>query len=188
MLELLLTASDGGTAWRHLLAEGEARAGWECVGPLGLAKRLGRLYGLRGEPAPHPERLAAYAARLARLDDGTRSFSRSRREDPWGVAAFLLGLRDGLRGLEWGGGDLDGSPRLADLAAAERAGGAGLPPLLPGAEDVLAALAAEIERAPSLPEPLAIRVAAPEPSLDPVLRRVLASLEARGARVERARG
>jgi hypothetical protein len=36
VLELLLTASDGGTAWRHALAVGEARTGWECAGPLGL--------------------------------------------------------------------------------------------------------------------------------------------------------
>src|SRR6266540_2383272 len=115
MLELLLTARDGGTAWRHLFAPGQARAGWECVGPLGLAKRLGRLFGVRGEPAPHAERVSAYATRLAELDDGARSFSRSRASDPWGVASYLLALRDRLRAGEWDGGALAGSPRPADL-------------------------------------------------------------------------
>jgi hypothetical protein len=43
MLQLLLAPNDGGTAWRHALAPGEARAGWECLGPQGLARRVGRL-------------------------------------------------------------------------------------------------------------------------------------------------
>jgi ATP-dependent helicase/nuclease subunit B len=186
MLDLLVTASDGGTAWRHLFADGEARAGFECVGPLGLAKRVGRLYGVRGEPAPRADRVSAYAARLARLDDGARPFSASREEDPWGVAAYLLGLRDRLRAAEWDGRDLDGSARLADLAALERLEAPGLSPIPPGLEDVLAALAAEIERSPSVPEPLAIRVAAPDAALDAVVLRVLTALAACGARVEHA--
>jgi hypothetical protein len=186
VLDLLLTPSDGGTAWRHALAEGKARAGWECVGPLGLAKRLGRLHGLRGEPAPHPERVSAYAARLALLDDEGRSFSRSRVSDPWGVAAFLLDLRDLLRAAGWDGGPLDGSPRLADLAAAERLEAPGLSPLPPGLGDVFAALLAEIERAASLPEPLAIRVSAPDMAFEPIVRRVVDALASKGAKVERA--
>lgn len=185
MLRILLTASDGGTAWRHALAPGEARAGWECLGPLGLAKRLGRLYGLRGEPAPHAERVSAYAARLARLEaEGPRSFSTSRAKDPFGVAAFLLGLRDLLRAGGWDLGPLESSPRLADLAAAERLAAPGLSPVPPGLADVFAALLAEVERTDALPEPLAIRVAAPEAALDPILRRVLAALARRGAAIE----
>jgi ATP-dependent helicase/nuclease subunit B len=182
MLEILLTATDGGTAWRHALAAGEARAGWECVGPLGLAKRLGRLYGLRGEPAPHAERVSAFAARLALLDDGRRSFSRSRAKDPWGVAAWLLGLRDLLRAAGWDGRPLDGSPRLADLSAAERLAAPELPPLPPGLADVFALLLAEIERAAALPEPLAIGVA-PAAALDECVRRALAALAAKDAAV-----
>ncbi len=147
--------------------------------------RVGRLYGLRGDPAPHPERVSAYAARLALQDDGARSFSRSRANDPWGVAAFLLGLRDLLRASEWNGGDLDGSPRLADLAALERLDAPGLPAIPPGLADLLALLLAEIERAPSVPEPLSIRVAAPDAAFDPLLLRLLAALVAKGATVER---
>jgi len=186
MLDLLLTATDGGTAWRHQLAPGEARTGWECVGPLGLAKRLGRLYGLRGEPAPHAERVSACAARLALLDDGARSFSPSRAKDPWGVAAFVLGLRDLLRAAQWDGGALDGSPRLTDLAAVERLEAPGLSPIPVGLPDVFALLLAEIERAPSVPERLAIRVAAPDAAFDPILRRVLDALHTKGVTVERA--
>ncbi len=187
MLELVLTTPDGGTAWRHALAEGEARAGWECVGPLGLAKRLGRLYGVRGEPAPHPERVAGYAARLALLDDGARSFSGSRASDPWGVAAFLLGLRDLLRAAEWDGGRLYGSsPRLADIAEAEALAAPGLSQLPPGLADVFAVLLAEIERASSLPEPLAIRIASTDAAFDPIVRRILDVLVAKGAMVEGA--
>lgn len=186
MLELDLAPSDGGTAWRHALAAGAARAGWECVGPLGLAKRLGRLYGLRGEPAPQPERVSAYAARLARLDDDARSFSRSRARDPWGVAAYLLGLRDRLRAAGWDGGPLDGSPRLLDLAAAERLEAPGLNAIPPGLADVLASILAEVERSPGLPEPLTVRLLADEAAFDPVLRAVLAALAARGAALSTA--
>ncbi len=54
MLHLLLTPSDGGTAWRHLLADGEARAGFECVGPIGLARRLALRARARPLPITHP--------------------------------------------------------------------------------------------------------------------------------------
>src|SRR5271167_4729066 len=69
MLTLLLTPTDGGTGWRHALASGEARAGWECTGPLGLAQRIGRILGYHPRLATPPERVAAFAERLARLDD-----------------------------------------------------------------------------------------------------------------------
>lgn len=183
MLELALATSDGGTAWRHALAAGEARAGWECVGPLGLTKRLGRLYGLRGEPVPRPERVSVYASRLAQVDDGARSFSESRRRDPWGVASYLLGLRDRLRSAGWDGRALDGSPRLRDLALVERHQAPGLLPVPPGLADLLATLLVEIERSPELPEPFTLRLLAEEASFDPVVRAVLGRLAARGATV-----
>ena len=40
MLDLLLAAHDGGTSWRQLFKPGEARAGFECVGPAGLARSV----------------------------------------------------------------------------------------------------------------------------------------------------
>ncbi|MEI7745882.1 MAG: hypothetical protein WCK58_19265, partial [Chloroflexota bacterium] len=74
-LHLLLSPTDGGTTWRHLLAPGEARAGFEPVGPLGLVRRLGRILGMPGEAAGAPERLASFTQRLDQHDDGSRSYS-----------------------------------------------------------------------------------------------------------------
>ena len=122
MLTLLLSAQDGGTAWRHLLAEGEARAGFEPVGPLHLVRRVGRLLGVPAEPATGPERLAAWALRLDRHDDRARAYSASRAQDPFGVARHLLSLRDQLRLAGWDGRALDGSGRLRDLAGLEATG------------------------------------------------------------------
>ena len=181
MLHLLLTPSDGGTAWRHLLADGEARAGFECLGPLGLARRLGRVTGIPAQPAPAPDRLAAYERRLERHDDGRRSYSASRKSDPFGVAAFLLSLRDRLRLAGWRGGALHGSLRIEDLAAIEALGEPAPPPGLP---DVLDALAAEIGRIRQLPYSLAIRLSVPREGFPPLLLHLLDLLAASGVAVE----
>ncbi len=183
MLHLLLTPSDGGTAWRHLLAEGEARAGFECVGPLGLAKRLGRILGLPAEPATAPDRLAAFEPRLQRHDDGHRSYSASRKNDPFGVAAFLLTVRDRLHLAGWQGGSLRGSARLEDLAGIEAFEGPGL---LRGLPDVLGGLATEVERIRRLPLSLRVRLSAPREGFPPLLLRLLDALAAAGATVEDA--
>ena len=95
-LDLLLTVQDGGTSWRQLLEPGEARAGFECVGSMGLARRIGRVLGVPARSAEAPRRLAAFARKLDQHDDGHRSYSASRRNDPFGVARFLLALRDAL--------------------------------------------------------------------------------------------
>ncbi len=183
MLSILLTPADGGTAWRHQLAPGEARAGWECVGPLGLASRVGRILGFPADPAPSPDRVAAFAARLERHDDRARSYSESRRADPFGAASYLLGLRDRLRLGGWGRGPLAGSRRLEDLAALEALSEPALPP---GFADVLAGLAGAVEREGKLPVGLAIRLAAPREGFAPLLLRLLAALEAAGAAVAEA--
>lgn len=183
MLTLLLSAHDGGTAWRHLLAEGEARAGFEPVGPLGLARRLGRVLGVPAEIAGAPERLAAYVRRLDAHDDGaSRSYSASRRQDPFGVARYLLGLRDALRLLGWDGRALDGSARLADLAALERLA----PPLPPGLPDVVAELAAGVAAPGTLPFPIRIELGASRRAFAPLFRRLLDALAAAGATVVEA--
>ncbi len=181
MLHLLLTPSDGGTAWRHLLADGEARAGFECVGPLGLARRLGRILGLPAQPASAPDRLAAFDRRLERHDDGHRSYSASRKNDPFGVAAFLLALRDRLRLAGWRAGTLQGSARLEDLGAIEALGEPALPPGFP---DVIDALVTEVERIRRLPHPLAVHLSAPREGFSPLLLRLLDALAAAGVAVE----
>jgi len=183
MLSLLLTPADGGTAWRQLLAPGEARAGWECVGPLGLAQRLGRILGHATRPGAAPDRIAACAARLAAHDDGTRCYTASRRSDPTGVAAFLLSLRDRLRLAGWSGGPLAGSARLGDLAAVEALGE---PPLPPGHADVLEALVVAVGAAGTLPLALDVELAAPRPAYAPRLRDLLDALVRAGAAVRDA--
>ncbi len=183
MLDLLLAPSDGGTAWRHFLAEGEARAGFECVGPLGLARRLGRILGLAAEPAAPPDRLAALGQRLERHDDGHRSYSASRKNDPFGVATFLLTLRDRLRLAGWQGGLLRGSARIEDLAGIEALEDPALPLGFP---DILGALSTEVERIRRFPLPLAVRLAAPREGFPPLLLRLLDALAAAGATVEDA--
>ncbi|ABS28188.1 PD-(D/E)XK nuclease family protein [Anaeromyxobacter sp. Fw109-5] len=180
MLTLLLSAHDGGTAWRHLLAEGEARAGFEPVGPLGLVRRLGRIVGIPAELATAPERLASYGLRLDAHDDGrSRSYSASRRQDPFGVARYLLGLRDALRLLGWDGGALDGSARLADLAALEQLG----PPLPASLPDVIAELTDGVVAHGKLPFPVRIELCASRRAFPPLFRRLLDALAGAGATV-----
>jgi hypothetical protein len=179
MLTLLLYAQDGGTAWRHLLTEGEARAGFEPVGPLGLARRLGRILGIPTELATAPERLASYGLRLDAHDDGSRSYSSSRKQDPFGVARYLLGLRDALRLLGWDGRAVDGSARLADLAALEQL----VPPLPPGLPDVIAELTAGVAAAGELPFPVRLELCTSRQAFPPLLRRLLEALAAAGATV-----
>jgi hypothetical protein len=179
MLTLLLSAQDGGTAWRHLLAEGEARAGFEPVGPLGLVRRLGRILGIPAEMATEAERLAAYGLRLDAHDDGARSYSDSRKQDPFGVARYLLGLRDHLQLHGWDGRALDGSSRLADLAALEQLA----PALPPGLADVVAALTGGLRAAGALPFPVRLELCSPRRAFRPLFRALLDALAATGATV-----
>lgn len=179
MLTLLLSAHDGGTAWRHLLAEGEARAGFEPVGPLLLARRVGRLLGVPAEAAGAPERLAAWTQRLDAQDDGKRSYSESRRQDPFGVARFLLALRDDLRMAGWDARPLTGSARLQDLSQLEGLGS----PLPPGHPEILRELIAELEAAKSLPCAVRVELASPRNAFAPLVRRLLEALVAAGAEV-----
>ncbi|MHB8876713.1 MAG: RecB family exonuclease [Myxococcaceae bacterium] len=181
MLQILLTSADGGTAWRHLLADGECRAGWECVGPLGLATRVGRVLGLPATRTAAPDRLAAFAGRLDRHDDGRRSYSEARRTDPFGVAAFLLALRDRLRLAGWRKQALGGSARLADLSALEALAEPMLPPGFPDLED---ALSGQLEQSRSLPISLTLRLASPRSGLPFLVLRLIEALAAAGAVVE----
>lgn len=177
MLTLLLSAHDGGTTWRHLLAPGEARAGFEPVGPLGLAQRLGRILGLAAKAASAPARLAAYTQRLDQHDDGTRSYSASRKRDPFGVARFLLSLRDELRLCGWNGRALNGSARLRDLAGLEQVGS----PLPPGVPDLVRDLLDGLKAAGKLPFPVRVDLVSPRRAFQPLFRHFLGALAAAGA-------
>ena len=182
MLDLLLSAHDGGTSWRQLLEPGEARAGFACVGPVGLARRMGRVLGVPARPAEAPRRLAALATKLDQHDDGNRSYSASRKHDPFGVARFLLALRDALRMAGWDGRGLTGSPRLRDLAELERLGTR----LLAGLPDVLADLVAALKR--PLPVPMRVQLAAPRSAFAPMVLALVDALTAAGAAVTEVAG
>jgi ATP-dependent helicase/nuclease subunit B len=179
MLHILLSPVDGGTAWRHLLAPGEARAGFQPVGPLGLTKRLGGILGIPAELATGPQRLAAYTQRLDQHDDHTRSYSASRKQDPFGVARYLLSLRDGLHLSGWGGGALHGSERLRDLSALERIE----LPIPPGLPEVVADLLGGLKAAGTLPFPVHVDLAAPRRAFPPLFRRLLDAMAGAGATV-----
>ena len=177
MLDLVLAAHDGGTSWRQLLEPGEARAGFECVGPAGLARRMGRVLGVPARPAEAPLRLAALARKLDQHDDGNRSYSASRKHDKFGVARFLLALRDALRMAGWDGRELTGSPRLRDLAELE--GLETRPPA--GLPEVLADLVAALKG--PLPVPLRVQLAAPRSAFAPMVLALVDALKAAGAAV-----
>ena len=179
MLHILLSPTDGGTAWRHLLAPGEARTGFEPTGPLGLVRRLGRILGIPGEAAGAPERLASFTQRLDQHDDGSRSYSASRKKDPFGVARYLLSLRDDLRLSGWDGRALDGSARLRDLSALEQVA----LPLPPGLPDVVADLIAGLKGAGALPFPVTVALTCPRRAFPPLFRSLLDAVAAAGATV-----
>jgi ATP-dependent helicase/nuclease subunit B len=173
-------ALDGGTAWRHDLASGAARAGWQATGPSGLAHRLAKLVGLPSSASPEPIRAAAWAARIAAHDDGARSYSRARLADAFGVARHLLRMRDELVLAGWDGRPLTGSRRLRDLSELEALASPALPE---GAADALRALRGRISALPTLPVPVRVRVAGAATHMDPLVRDVLTALTDRGAEV-----
>lgn len=177
-LTLLLSRSDGATGWRHDLAPGATRLGWEHVGPRALVGRLGTLLGFPTAPAPAADRVAAYAARLATHDDGTRSYTRSRAKDVYGVATHLLALRDALVSCNWDGRPLAGSARLADLSALERLAA----PLPPGYPDILRDLTHALSGT-KLPIPLRLHLSMDRDAFPPSLVRLLDALAAAGAEV-----
>jgi ATP-dependent helicase/nuclease subunit B len=156
------------------------------VGPRGLLRRLGRLLGLPAEPGSTPDRIAAFDARLALADDGHRSYSRSRKADRFGVAAFLLGLRDRLRDSGWRGTSLQVNGRLADVAALETLAAPGLPALAPGMPDLVHFFADAVARAGRLPEPVALHLASPRSAFGAAERRLIDTLARAGVEVTEA--
>src|ERR1017187_9935433 len=174
MLDLLLSAHDGGTSWRQLLEPGEVRAGFECVGPAGLARLMGRVLGVPARPAEAPLRLAAFATKLDQHDDGNRSYSASRKHDPFGVSRFLLALRDALRMAGGDGRGLTWAARPLDLAELEGLGTR--PPS--GLPDVLADLVAALTG--PLPFPVRVQMAAPRSAFAPMVLALVDAMAAAG--------
>ncbi len=180
MLELWVgTGLDDGMGWRNLLGPGEARAGWDCVGPAGLVRRLGVLLGVDTQTAARGLRIGAMDARLTALDDGAKHYSRSREADPTGVAAHLLERCDELRLAGWDGRALTGSPRLEELSNAG-AEGPGTPN---GPAQAALCVLAALEKVSTLPVPLRLALASPLEHFAPLHARILKRLAALGAEV-----
>lgn len=177
-------AYDGRAAWRPDLTVGEARAGWLVAGPRALARRVAIAIGVPAVDRPEPMRVAAYAAALRAVDDGQRRFSQAFRADPLGVARHLLRLRDALRAHGWRGDPLTGSPRLADLAAAEAVADA---TVRAGAADLWHALSARLE-AGARPPALHLTLADPRAAFPPAFLSLLDALARAGTPIAPAPG
>ncbi|MGP9819340.1 PD-(D/E)XK nuclease family protein [Salinarimonas sp. NSM] len=152
--------------------------GAPVVGPLGLVDSLETFCGLSTPVASAVTRIAAWQRALEAAGPG-RFWSRSLEADAWATARVLLRWRDGLVEAGWAAEhDLD-APRLADLAAAERAA-EGLPPGLP---DRMARLLDELDRH-CVARLGRLRLVDRRAHLPPGLRRLVDRLEALGVAVE----
>lgn len=178
-LTVQLAPGADGTSWRHALSLGEARAGW-VVGPeRALLRRLGAILGDPVVAISEAERVAAYAEAMDAHDDGTRSYSAARSIDAFGVARYVLGLRDRLRWSGWDGGELAGSQRLVDLSAIE---GIARSSDIAGLADAAYGLSRRVATSPA---PIALRVEllAPKDHFPAAIRDLLDALGAAGAAV-----
>lgn len=182
MLEIVFgQALDEGTSWRHLLPAGRATAGFEAVGTSGLLRRLATLFGVSSALSDSGPRIAAWLGRMEAYAPEARAYAASFSVDPWGTAAHLLALRDRLVLDGWDGRRLNASARLADLSALD--GVAGAAPLPPGPADLASHLATALTTRQQLPEPLRLRLVEPRDEQPPLIRAILAHLEALGAQI-----
>ncbi len=177
-LHLDLSPHDAvGTGWHVEVGEDTADLGRLHVGPTAFAHRLGVLFGHPLTPVLQGERIAAAVRILEALDDGHQWYSKTRAADPFGAAQWLVRAHDELRTLGWNGEAIDATPRLAAISAL-RTGVDGLT-LPPGLPDVLHGLVAAIDgRRCGIP--LDIHLDVPRDTLSPMLRSLIAALEAHG--------
>jgi ATP-dependent helicase/nuclease subunit B len=127
--------ADGGT-WPEHGGGGSASFGAPVVGPAGLVALLEAELGLAGPPSSVLDRVVAWQAKLEAADGRGRFWTRSLAADAWATARLLLGWRDDLMMAGWRPDPGGSERRLADLAAAEAAGG----PLPRGLADRLLAV------------------------------------------------
>ncbi|WP_043540526.1 PD-(D/E)XK nuclease family protein [Salinarimonas rosea] len=152
--------------------------GSPVVGPMGLVDILETFCGLSAPTASAVTRIAAWQRALEAAGPG-RFWARSIEADAWATARVLLRWRDGLVEAGWTADHDLAPPRLADLAAAERAA-QGLPAGLP---DRIARLIPEID-APCVARLGRVRLVDRRAHLPPGLRRLVDRLEALGVVVE----
>ena len=173
-------AFDGG-AWPASAAGAGvmAAADMPALGPLGLLRAVETALGLGAPDAKHSERVGSWRRKLAAAGPG-RFWEKSLAIDPLATAEATLAWRDELVAAGWDAAADASAPRLADLAAAERAA----PALQPGEADRLVAAAAALARGEGRPPFARLRLADPRASLPPGLARLVDALAARGVAIE----
>jgi RecB family exonuclease len=117
------------------------------VGPSGFIEILETARGLGAPSTAKVVRIAAFQAALEKMVGPPRFWTRSLEVDGWATARTLLQWRDELVDAGWDPSASWTSPRLTDIAAAEKAA-ADMPP---GLADRVCALVENLVTGPSLP-------------------------------------
>ena len=121
-MQLVFGQSADGRCFPDYPGGGQGTVTAHVVGPNGLVDILETQLGLRGPIVPSVARIAAYQAKLERLD-GERFWSRSFTADPWATAKLLLAWRDALVLAGWRPQNATALPkRLHDLRDLEASG------------------------------------------------------------------
>lgn len=136
---------DGG-GWPDHGGNGNGGIGTPVVGPIGLLDILETARGLGAPSNANVVRIAAFQAALEKMGGPTRFWSRSLGVDGWATARTLLSWRDELIDAGWNPSHDWSSPRLLDIATAEKT--ANVPP---GIADRVAAVASDLLSTPTLP-------------------------------------
>ncbi len=138
---------DGGN-YPTVLDGCKASSGTLYLGYAGLLAKLEQTVGIPTSLAQEPVRVAEYAKRVARHDNGIWFYSASRQADPWRVARKLLSLRDELVLAGWKGqAPPERVPRLRVFAELEEM--ASDSPLSPGVPDRLLRVLTRLDLLPT---------------------------------------
>lgn len=128
--------------------DNESRAGTVHVGPLGLLGLLEVRLGLSGLCETQPVRVSQYLRCLHQVDNGSRFYSQSLKQDELSVAKTLLDWRDQWVEAGWDGlASVDDSARIRDLAEVE---GCCRKELSPGHVDRLRAVLKQLQEGATL--------------------------------------
>jgi hypothetical protein len=177
-----LELSGANSTGRAGLATGEGAIGSACWGPMELLRDLELRLGLSAVYQPNAVRIACFAARMAKLTDLGRFYSRSFAIDPLGTAKSVLALRDLLLSGGWNGRAIpQGGARLDALHELEHLEE---PPLPAGDADRVAAVVAELARRSVSPYSELELVEAPE-DWPACWQLVFRSLERAGTQLKR---
>lgn len=147
MMDIVFGLQADAGAWPEHGGTGSAASGAPVVGPSGFIEILETARGLGAPSTAKVVRIAAFQAALEKMLGPPRFWTRSREVDGWATARTLLQWRDELIYAGWDPSAGWTSPRLTDIAAAEKAA-ADMPP---GLADRVCALVENLVTGPSLP-------------------------------------